>query len=63
MNDNNAEIGLQEAREHALQAGSRLPRRRLSGGIKLLLWVLRIYVLITVPLVIYGFFHALHAGR
>jgi hypothetical protein len=36
-----------------------LPRRRLGFGTLLLLWILRIYVLIAVPLVIYTFVKAL----
>lgn len=37
-----------------------LPRRVLGPGILALLWVLRIYVLIAVPLVVYAFIKALH---
>ncbi|HEY5094710.1 MAG TPA: hypothetical protein VII69_06335 [Candidatus Eremiobacteraceae bacterium] len=36
-----------------------LPRRTLSPGILALLWILRIYVMIAVPLVIYAFVTAL----
>jgi len=36
-----------------------LPRRRLGTGTLLLLWILRIYVLLAVPLVIYTFAQAL----
>jgi hypothetical protein len=35
-------------------------RRKLSPGITVLLWVLRIYVLIAVPLVVFAFVKALH---
>ena len=38
-----------------------LPRRTLGPGLLVLLWALRIYVLIAVPLVIYAFVHALRA--
>ncbi|HME80648.1 MAG TPA: hypothetical protein VKF82_01080 [Candidatus Eremiobacteraceae bacterium] len=38
----------------------RFGRRKLSPGITALLWVLRIYVLIAVPLVVYAFVKALH---
>lgn len=58
----NEDIGLREAREHSIQACARLPRRTLTPGILVLLWLLRIYVIIAVPLVIYGFFRALHRG-
>jgi hypothetical protein len=37
----------------------RLPRRTLTPGIVALLWILRIYVLIAVPLVVYAFVEAL----
>ena len=37
-----------------------LPRRKLGPGVILLLWILRIYVLIAVPLVVYAFVKALH---
>lgn len=36
-----------------------LPRRSLSPGILTLLWILRIYVMIAVPLVVYAFVTAL----
>jgi hypothetical protein len=36
-----------------------LPRRKLGPGILALLWILRIYVMIAVPLVIYAFIGAL----
>lgn len=37
-----------------------LPRRRLGPGVTALLWALRIYVMIAVPLVVYAFVRALH---
>jgi hypothetical protein len=37
-----------------------LPRRTLSPGILVLLWILRLYVMVAVPLVVYAFFRALH---
>jgi hypothetical protein len=40
-----------------------LPRRTLSPGIIALLWVLRVYVMVAVPLVVYAFFRALHPGH
>ena len=36
-----------------------LPRRKLGPGILTLLWILRIYVMIAVPLVVYAFISAL----
>ena len=35
------------------------PQRKLGKGLTALLWVLRIYVLIAVPLVVYAFVKAL----
>lgn len=37
-----------------------LPRRKLSPSMLALLWLLRVYVLIAVPLVVYAFVKALH---
>jgi hypothetical protein len=37
------------------------PRRRLGAGTIVLLWILRVYVLVAVPLVVYAFLRALHA--
>lgn len=34
------------------------PRRELGRGVRLLLWVLRVYVSLAVPLVIYAFVRA-----
>ncbi|MDQ6781655.1 MAG: hypothetical protein M3Z37_10955 [Candidatus Eremiobacteraeota bacterium] len=59
MNPDRTDAGWEDARHHAAQAAKRLGRRRLSPGLVLLLWVLRLYVLIAVPLVVYAFFHAL----
>lgn len=39
-----------------------LPRRTLGPGLLALLWALRIYVLIAVPLVVYAFVHALRSA-
>lgn len=53
------DVGFEEARAQALQSSGRLGRRKLSPAIVILLWVLRVYVLVAIPLVIYAFFHAL----
>lgn len=37
-----------------------LPRRKLGPVMTVLLWLLRLYVLIAVPLVVYAFIKALH---
>jgi hypothetical protein len=39
-----------------------LPRRNLGPGLLVLLWGLRLYVLIAIPLVVYAFVHSLHAA-
>lgn len=36
------------------------PHRKLGPGQLVLLWLLRLYVLIAVPLVVYAFIKALH---
>jgi hypothetical protein len=46
-----------EQRTSALHAP--LPRKRLGPGTLALLWMLRIYVLIAVPLVVYAFVRTL----
>jgi hypothetical protein len=40
-----------------------LPRRNLGPGVVALLIVLRVYILITIPIVIYAFVHALLAPQ
>jgi hypothetical protein len=40
-----------------------LPRRALGPGILVLLWVLRVYVMVAVPLVVYAFIRAFHQGH
>lgn len=37
----------------------RLPRRRLGRGITALLVLLRVYVVVAIPIVVYAFVHAL----
>jgi hypothetical protein len=38
------------------------PRRKLSRKVVGLLWLLRVYVIIAVPLVVYAFIKALRVG-
>lgn len=38
-----------------------IPRRKLSPGLLVLLWVLRLYVFLAVPLAVYAFIKAMHA--
>jgi hypothetical protein len=40
-----------------------LPRRKLSRATVSLLWLLRLYVFIAIPVVGYAFVHALHASN
>ncbi len=40
----------------------RLPRRKLSRTTLLLLWLLRVYVIVAVPLVVLAFVRALQTG-
>ena len=40
-----------------------LPRRKLSRGVLALLIVLRVFILIAIPIVVYAFVHALLAPQ
>ncbi|MBC5824288.1 MAG: hypothetical protein GIW99_11920 [Candidatus Eremiobacteraeota bacterium] len=51
-----------EARDRALLLLQPLSRRKLGPGILVLLWLLRIYVIIAVPLAAYAFIRSLHQG-
>lgn len=59
MNDDRTDAGWEDARQHAAQSAKRLGRRQLTPGLVVLLWALRVYVLVAVPLVVYAFFHSL----
>lgn len=54
------EIESLEPDQRILRVRQPLPRRKLGPGITVLLWLLRVYVLIAVPIVIYAFVHAMH---
>jgi hypothetical protein len=58
MTDKEALEALEPA-QLSLTAGTPLPRRKLGPGTISLLFILRIYVLIAVPLIAYAFFKAL----
>ncbi len=58
MNDVDLLKALEPA-QISLAAGSPLPRRKLGRGTVALLFILRIYVLVAVPLIGYAFFKAL----
>ncbi len=54
-----ADLAALEPAQFASATRRALPRRKLSRGVTLLLYGLRLYVLIAVPLVVYAFVHAL----
>jgi len=56
-----AETDMSDSWSHRLREP--LPRRTLGPGILVLLWVLRLYVMVAVPLVVYAFFRALQHAR
>ncbi|HUZ63948.1 MAG TPA: hypothetical protein VMU82_09595 [Acetobacteraceae bacterium] len=62
MNHDPALIHALEPAQRLSGKQHRLPRRKLGRGVVLLLSLLRVYVLIAVPLVIYAFIHALLAA-
>lgn len=41
---------------------ARLPRRKLGRGTVFLLYALRVYVLLAIPVVVYAFIRALQTG-
>ena len=47
-----------EPEQRAGRRNTPYPRRKLGRGVRVLLWVLRVYVVIAVPLVIYAFVRA-----
>ncbi len=53
------DLDLLEPEQRAARLREQLPRRKLGSGLLSLLWLLRVYVLIAVPLVIYAFVEAL----
>ena len=52
-------IGALEPNQLVSAASLPLPRRKLTPGILALLILLRIFVLVAIPIVIYAFVHAL----
>jgi hypothetical protein len=46
-----------EPEQTSAQRDEPYPRRQWGRGVQALLWVLRVYVILAVPLVIYAFFH------
>jgi hypothetical protein len=52
------ELGALEPEQVSERRYAPYPRRALGRGVRVLLWVLRIYVSLAVPLVIYAFISA-----
>ncbi len=65
MNDRTArdvdaeQVDALEPEQRAAALDKPIPRRKLTTAVIVVLWALRIYVLIAVPLVIYAFVRAL----
>ncbi|MCB5944818.1 hypothetical protein [Acidocella sp. KAb 2-4] len=51
-----------EPAQRSAQKYKPYPRRKLGWRVQALLWLLRAYVLVAVPLVVYAFVKALLAG-
>ncbi len=62
MKDEVGDLDSMEAHDRALLLLQPLQRRKLGGGTLVLLWILRIYVIIAVPLAVYAFIRSLHHG-
>lgn len=63
MSDNIVNINLLEPDQLSMASRRPLPRRKLSGATVSLLWLLRLYVFIAIPVVGYAFVHALHSSN
>jgi hypothetical protein len=63
MSYNTADINLLEPDQLSVATDHPLPRRKLGPATLSLLWLLRLYVFIAIPLVGYAFVHALHASN
>jgi hypothetical protein len=61
LDEESAILAALEPTQRTATLSEPLPRRRLGTGTLLLLWILRIYVLLAVPLVIYTFVQTLTA--
>lgn len=63
MSDNIVNINLLEPDQLSMASRRPLPRRKLSRATVSLLWLLRLYVFIAIPVVGYAFVHALHSSN
>ena len=52
-------FGALEPAQRVSATSQPLPRRKLTGGVLALLIALRVFIFISVPIVIYAFVHAL----
>lgn len=62
MKDDSNLLDALEPGQRAAATSIPLPRKKLGRGTKLLLVLMRLYVLMAIPLVFYAFFHALQKG-
>jgi len=53
-----AEMGL-DWDQMTVNTATPLPRRRLPRGVTALLWTLRVYVIVALPMIAYTFVHSL----
>jgi hypothetical protein len=63
MSYDTANIDILEPEQLSGATDRPLPRRKLSRATVSLLWLLRLYVFIAIPVVGYAFVHALHASN
>jgi hypothetical protein len=63
MNNITPDIGVLEPEQLSVASNRPLSRRKLSRATVSLLWLLRIYVFIAIPVVGYAFVHALHGSN
>ncbi len=62
MNYDSAPLNALEPNQRREATAMPLPRKKLARGTRILLAMMRIYVMIAIPLVFYAFFHALRTG-
>jgi hypothetical protein len=63
MSDHSQWLDALEPSQLSAATQTPIPRRKLSRGVLALLIVLRIYVLVAAPLVVYAFVHALRTPQ
>ncbi len=62
MIDNSDLLDALEPSQRAAATSLPLPRKKLGRGTHMMLMLMRVYVFMAIPLVIYAFFHALQTG-